>query len=126
MKHSQSSRATLELHGPGSPPQVIELKGGDLQIGRAAGQEIHLDDARVSRHHARIEHRADGAYYIVDLDSKSSTSLDGRKLFPFHPVRAARWQPDHDRRIRVDPPRSRRLAARGLRREARRSWNRSR
>jgi phosphoserine phosphatase RsbU/P len=86
MKSRRATGARLELHGPDLREQVIELTGGDLQIGRAAGQEIHLDDARVSRHHARIEHRSDGSYYIVDLDSKGSTSLDGRKLFPFHPV----------------------------------------
>jgi phosphoserine phosphatase RsbU/P len=86
MKRHQATGARLELRGPGLREKVVELKEGDLQIGRAPGQEIHLDDARVSRHHARIEHRADGSLFIVDLDSKSSTSLDDRKLFPFHPV----------------------------------------
>ena len=86
MKLRQSTRPTLELHSPDLPLRVIELEGSDLQIGRAPGQEIHLDDSRVSRHHARIEHRSDGSLFIVDLDSKSSTKLDGRRLFPFHPV----------------------------------------
>jgi serine phosphatase RsbU (regulator of sigma subunit) len=86
MKRQQATGARLEVRGPDSREQVFELKGGDLQIGRAPGQDIHLDDARVSRHHARIEHRNDGSYFIVDLDSKSATSLDGRRLFPFHPV----------------------------------------
>ena len=86
MKHRQSTRATLELHSPELPLRIIKLEGADLQIGRAPGQEIHLDDARVSRHHARIEHRPDGSLFIVDLDSKSSTKLDGRRLVPFQPV----------------------------------------
>ena len=86
MKNHQSTRPALELRGPNLPVRVIELNGADMQIGRAPGQEIHLDDARVSRHHARIEHRPDGSLFIVDLDSKSSTKLDGRSLFPFHAV----------------------------------------
>ena len=40
----------------------------------------------MSRNHARVEHRSDGSSFIVDLDSKSSTKLNGRKLAPFQPV----------------------------------------
>jgi serine phosphatase RsbU (regulator of sigma subunit)/pSer/pThr/pTyr-binding forkhead associated (FHA) protein len=86
MKRRQSNFPTIEIHGPDLPVSVIQLEGSDVQIGRAPGQEIHLDDSRVSRHHARIEHQPDGSLFIVDLDSKSSTKLEGRRLFPFHPV----------------------------------------
>jgi len=86
MNHPQPKGPRLELHGPGLPEQVYEFNGADLQIGRAPGLEVCLDDARVSRHHARVEHRADGSSFIVDLDSKSSTKLDGRKLAPFQAV----------------------------------------
>ena len=86
MKHPQALGPRIELRGPDVPDQVFELKGTDLQIGRAPGQEIRFDDARVSRHHARVEHRPDGSAFIVDLDSKSSTVLNGRKLAAFQPV----------------------------------------
>ena len=41
---------------------------------------------RVSRHHARVEHRPNGTSYLVDLESKSCTQLDGQRLTPFQPV----------------------------------------
>jgi sigma-B regulation protein RsbU (phosphoserine phosphatase) len=74
---------TLELFRAGRLERVYEFKGADLHLGRAPGLDICLDDTRVSRHHARLEHRADGSSCIVDLDSKSSTKLNGRKLAPF-------------------------------------------
>jgi phosphoserine phosphatase RsbU/P len=86
MSHPQALGPRLELHCPGLPEQVYELKGADLEIGRAPGLEACLEDARVSRNHACVEHRFDGSSFIVDLDSKSSTKLNGRKLAPFRPV----------------------------------------
>ena len=86
MNHPQPAGPRLEVSGPDLPGQVFELKGADLQIGRAPGQEIRFDDARVSRHHARVEHRPDGSAFIVDLDSKSSTELNGRRLSAFQPA----------------------------------------
>jgi serine phosphatase RsbU (regulator of sigma subunit) len=86
MSSPQSLGPTLELIRGGRSEHVYELKGGDLHIGRIPGLDIFLDDARVSRHHARVEHRADGTSYVVDLDSKGRTQLDGRRLVPFEPV----------------------------------------
>jgi len=77
---------TLELIHRGRSEGVYELRGGDLHIGRIPGLDVYLDDTRVSRHHARVEHRPDGTSYLVDLDSKSSTQLNGRRLTPFEPV----------------------------------------
>jgi serine phosphatase RsbU (regulator of sigma subunit)/pSer/pThr/pTyr-binding forkhead associated (FHA) protein len=77
---------TLEVIRGGRSERVFELKGADLHIGRIPGFDVFLDDARVSRHHARIEHRPDGACYVVDLDSKGKTQLDGRRLTPFEPM----------------------------------------
>jgi serine phosphatase RsbU (regulator of sigma subunit) len=76
----------IEIHRPGQPEQVYELKGRAAYIGRAAGQEVQLEDTRVSRHHARVERRADASSYIMDLDSRSGTQLDGRRLRPFQPA----------------------------------------
>jgi sigma-B regulation protein RsbU (phosphoserine phosphatase) len=77
---------TLELIRGGQSAQVYELKGTELSIGRIPGLDVYLDDARVSRRHARIEHRIDGTFHIVDLDSKGCTQLNGRRLTPFQPV----------------------------------------
>ena len=77
---------TLQLIRGGRTERVYELKGPDLHIGRIPGLGVYLDDARVSRHHARVEHRPNGTSYLVDLESKSSTQLDGQRLTPFLPV----------------------------------------
>ena len=74
---------TLELIRGGRSERVYELKGSDLHIGRIPGLDVYLDDVRVSRHHARVEHRPDGTSYLVDLDSKGCTKLNGRRLTPF-------------------------------------------
>ena len=74
---------TLELIRGGRSERIYELKGSDLHIGRIPGLDVYLDDVRVSRHHARVEYRPDGTSYLVDLDSKGCTQLDGRRLIPF-------------------------------------------
>jgi sigma-B regulation protein RsbU (phosphoserine phosphatase) len=76
---------TLELIREGRSARVYELKGTELYIGRVPDLDVFLDDARVSRRHARIEHRMDGTFHVVDLDSKGSTELNGRRLTPFQP-----------------------------------------
>jgi hypothetical protein len=43
MSHPQALGPRLELHCPGLPEQVYELKGADLQIGRAPGLEVCLE-----------------------------------------------------------------------------------
>jgi serine phosphatase RsbU (regulator of sigma subunit)/pSer/pThr/pTyr-binding forkhead associated (FHA) protein len=86
MRRSNGLGPTLELVRKGRTERVYELKGGDLYIGRIPGLDVYLDDPRVSRHHARVEHRADGGSYLVDLESKCFTQLDGQRLTPFQPV----------------------------------------
>ncbi len=77
---------TLQLIRGGRTERVYELRGSDLHIGRIPGLDVYLDDARVSRHHARVEQRPNGTSYLVDLESKSCTQLDGQRLTPFQPV----------------------------------------
>jgi sigma-B regulation protein RsbU (phosphoserine phosphatase) len=86
MNGSHSLGPTLELIRGGRTERVYELRGADLYIGRIPGLDVYLDDARVSRRHARVEHRPDGTTYLVDLESKSYTELDGQRLTPFQAV----------------------------------------
>src|SRR3954469_6871426 len=46
-----------------------------VTIGRSRSNDISLDDARVSRHHARIVRDANG-YLIEDLNSRNGTRVD--------------------------------------------------
>lgn len=77
-------------HTGNIPPKLLKFIEGDevgstiivrrplLQIGRALDNDIVLESAEVSRHHARIEYRG-SAFHIVDLGSTNGTALNGRQ-----------------------------------------------
>jgi hypothetical protein len=53
----------------------------EFLIGRAAGDEGRLaEDAEISRRHAQISRRTDGAYVIEDLGSTNGTFVNGNRL----------------------------------------------
>jgi two-component system cell cycle response regulator len=52
---------------------------GPIVIGRDPGCEIHLDDAAVSRYHARIVPRQDGCY-VGDLRSTNGTFVNNESV----------------------------------------------
>ena len=64
----------------------VALAEGENVLGRDPGAAVHIDDARVSRHHARIVidgHRAT----LEDLGSKNGTWLLGSRLAGPHGLR---------------------------------------
>jgi DNA-binding NtrC family response regulator len=61
-------------------PAVHEVRPGGTTIGRDAG-DVRVDDSRVSRVHARIEHTAIG-WRLVDLGSRNRGFVDGREYKP--------------------------------------------
>ena len=79
----------LELIRGGRRVRVFEINGADLHIGRTPGSEVRFGETKVSRNHARIERRADGSCYLVDLNSQNKTYLNERRLEPYQPVRLA-------------------------------------
>lgn len=86
-------RPTLRVAAPTAPSQrlserlcvrhqgkafLIDERTPILSIGRDAGCVLQIDDRKVSRHHARIERRADG-YFLVDSSTNGSfLTLNGR------------------------------------------------
>ncbi len=68
----------VELTGPHAGREHA-LGVGHWRLGRGRGVEVQLDDADVSREHARIEVDAHGAR-IVDLDSKNGVEVEGRRV----------------------------------------------
>jgi putative peptide zinc metalloprotease protein len=52
---------------------------GSLSIGRAADNDIRIDDPTVSRHHARVSYNTNGPL-VQDAGSSHGTFLDGEKL----------------------------------------------
>ncbi|KMO96947.1 FHA domain-containing protein [Streptomyces roseus] len=50
-----------------------------VSIGRAAANDLVIDDLVVSRHHAELRALADGTYEIADLGSHNGTFLNGTR-----------------------------------------------
>jgi diguanylate cyclase (GGDEF)-like protein len=80
-------RATLTLVAGPDAGHVFVLGGEPVLLGRAAAADIQIDDAGVSRRHARLTRLADGAFQIQDLDSTNGTWIRGKR------VRSARLMP---------------------------------
>lgn len=58
----------------------IALPSGVHILGRSPDAAVFVDDAGVSRQHARISVTAEGAATLEDLGSKNGTVLDGRRI----------------------------------------------
>ena len=72
----------LVRQGP-NPGQIYQLEKTDLSIGRDIGNDIVINDAEVSRKHARLTLVGD-RYKIEDLNSTNGTYIDGQKLIGPH------------------------------------------
>ena len=72
--------------GP-TPGKVFELAENDMTLGREPGNEITINDAEVSRKHARLFFQS-GTYMIEDLGSTNGTFINGQRLMGPHALRA--------------------------------------
>lgn len=59
------------------PTTVRPLPSRTVRIGRAADNDLVIDDLVVSRRHAELRAHPDGTYEIVDLGSHNGTYLNG-------------------------------------------------
>ncbi|WP_031480227.1 FHA domain-containing protein [Streptomyces bicolor] len=59
------------------PTTVRPLPSRSVRIGRAADNDLVIDDLIVSRHHAELRALPDGTYEIADLGSHNGTYLNG-------------------------------------------------
>lgn len=64
--------------GP-TPGAVYNLEGEQLMIGRDSTNEIVINDAEVSRRHARLTFQG-GKYVLEDLGSTNGTFVNGQRL----------------------------------------------
>ncbi|GHC86176.1 FHA domain-containing protein [Streptomyces flavofungini] len=62
------------------PTTVRPLPTRTVRIGRAADNDLVIDDLVVSRRHAELRFLADGRYEIVDLGSHNGTYLNGQSV----------------------------------------------
>lgn len=69
----------LIVEEPGKAPRSIPLAKPQLTIGRAAGNDIVIQNPVVSRQHAQVEQRA-AHYWISDLDSTNGVAVNGKRI----------------------------------------------
>ncbi len=82
--------ARIQVMSPERTMRTIPVKPLGMRIGRGEDNDIVLDDAKVSRQHARIEF--DGRNYkVIDLKSTNGTFLADVRLLPDVPEV---WTPD--------------------------------
>ncbi|MDQ4077029.1 MAG: FHA domain-containing protein [Chloroflexota bacterium] len=55
-------------------------------IGRDLSNDIIISDTYTSTRHARIDRQGDGRFWLVDLDSRNGTLLNGQLVRPNVPV----------------------------------------
>ena len=60
----------------GGDPVSFDLRPQPMLVGRDEGSDIRIDEALVSRAHARIEARGD-SYVVLDLGSTNLTRVNG-------------------------------------------------
>lgn len=75
-REDSSSQPTIEVVKGRANKNTFQLGKERLKIGRAAYNDIVLDDTMVSRSHAEI-YFEDGRYVVEDLNSTNGVCLDG-------------------------------------------------
>lgn len=65
------------------PGQIFELNRNEISIGRDIANDFVINDAEVSRKHAKLTLEGD-RYKIEDLNSTNGTYIDGQRLIGPH------------------------------------------
>jgi hypothetical protein len=79
---TEANYRLVERQGP-TPGQVFELTKDEVAIGRDITNDIVINEAEVSRKHARLTLEGD-RYKIEDLDSTNGTYINGQRLIGPH------------------------------------------
>ena len=69
-----------------SPPVAYPLAARSVTIGRGAGNDVAVADARVSRAHARIYHRGRKFFLREEIGTSNGTFLNENRLQTGVPV----------------------------------------
>ena len=73
------SQFQLIMRSGPTPGAAFTLEGDQLTIGRDATNEIVINDAEISRRHARLTFQG-GKYVLEDLGSTNGTFVNGQRL----------------------------------------------
>lgn len=71
--------------GP-NPGKVFELTKGEVYIGRDISNDVVINDAEISRKHARLISQS-GGYLLEDLGSTNGSFVNGQRLMGPHLLR---------------------------------------
>jgi hypothetical protein len=74
-----AARFQLTMRSGPTPGQVFLLEKPEMFLGRDLSVDIVINDAEVSRKHARLVFQGTG-YYLEDLGSTNGTVVDGQRL----------------------------------------------
>ena len=69
-----------QQHGTREVPLVFKPGGKRLNVGRAADNELTLNDASVSKIHAALLMTSEGTLLVADTGSTNGTYLNGRRI----------------------------------------------
>jgi len=78
--------AEFHLHSPGLPPFFLGAASPLCRIGRTPDQDLVLEDASISRHHARLVWRG-GEVFLEDLGSRHGSFINGVRVASPAPVK---------------------------------------
>jgi eukaryotic-like serine/threonine-protein kinase len=80
----------LQVLLPDKTVRMVQITADEMNIGRDEGNQIVLDNPKISRSHARIQY--DGQrYWVTDLNSRNGSFLGGNRLVGGDP---AAWEGD--------------------------------
>lgn len=68
-------------------PEISQLSGSELTVGKGPANDIVINDAAVSRLHAVLEHYPSG-WCIRDLGSRNGTYVNGERIIAHHVLKA--------------------------------------
>lgn len=75
---TRKNHAMLLLQTP-SGPQPIPVESTAVSLGRGLGNDVILEDTRVSRHHAQLRYRQ-RRFWVTDLGSTNGTFVNGERV----------------------------------------------
>ncbi len=78
--HPRVVRATLTLLTGASAGRLLAVAPGGAIIGRAVEASLVVEDACVSRRHARVARNSDGGFYVEDLRSTNGTFVGSKRV----------------------------------------------